>query len=79
MDPIQVKTLIGSYQKAIEKLDSQTDRLDESQQKKYALRKERFKALILSWQKISERELEQMESSLEESFNELESVWYSKQ
>jgi uncharacterized protein YukE len=76
MDPTQVQALVGRYHKAIGTLDSQTDRLDESQQKQYEQQKERFVAQIHSWQKASEREFEQMQSNLEESFNELESVWY---
>ena len=79
MDPVQVQTLVGRYHEAIRKLDSRIDRLSESEKKKYEQRKERFIAQIRSWQRASEREFGQLESNLEESFNELESVWYSAQ
>ena len=79
MDPQQVQKLVGRYHEAIRKLDSQMDRLSEAQKRQYEMKKERFIAQIRSWQKASEREFEQLESNLEESFNELESVWYSTQ
>jgi len=79
MDPVQVEQLVGRYQEAIKKLDSKIDRLDRTEKSKYEQRKERFIAQIRSWQRASEREFNQLESNLEESFNELESVWYSAQ
>ena len=79
MDPVQVQTLVGQYHEALEKLDSRINRLSEVEQIKYTQQKERFVAQIQSWQKASEREFNQLESNLEESYNELESVWYNAQ
>jgi len=77
MDPQQVQALVGSYYNKLKKLDSQAKQLTAGQQKEYAERKNRFIAQIRSWQKASQREYEQLESNLEQSFNELESTWYS--
>ena len=79
MDQQQVQALVGRYQAAIATLDSRADKLNDKEKAEYERKKDRFIAQIRSWQKASEREYEQLESNLEQSFNELESVWYSVQ
>lgn len=75
----RVQRLVERYKLEIKKLDSRSERLTASEKKRYEKLKERFIAQILSWQKAAEREFTQLESNLESSYNELESVWYTTQ
>ena len=79
MESQQVQTLVARYQAALKQLDQRIDRLSETEKKKYEKLRERFVAQIRSWQQVSQREYQQLESNLEESYNELEAVWFSVQ
>ena len=77
--PHQVQKLVDRYQKQLKRLDAHADKLSASEKKKYERLKERFIAQVKSWQQVSAREYAQVQSNLEEGYNELESVWYNVQ
>ncbi len=77
MNTPQVAELVGRYRKALEKLNSLTDKLSEPERNRYLKLKSRFEAQMTAWENISVTEPTQITSNLEESYNEIESIWYS--
>jgi uncharacterized protein YciW len=79
MNSPQVAELVGRYRKALEKLNGHSDKLSESQKNRYLKLKSRFEAQMTAWENISVTEPKQITANLEESYNEIESIWYSTQ
>lgn len=77
MESPQASVLVRRFRNALEKLDSKEDRLSESQKMQYRILKQRFEAQMNAWQNVSVSETDQMTRNLQESYNEIEAIWYS--
>jgi hypothetical protein len=79
MDTHQIYKLFDRYESAVDKLDSAIEPLSDTEKKQFQEVKTKFRQLLYSWKKTSQREYRQLESNLEESYRQLETVWYNAQ
>jgi|GEM_PF-2582690 len=76
MSSRQVQLLVERYRQALSRLNRLTDRLNESQRQRYVKLKNRFEAQLDAWEKMKVSETNQVNANLQESYHEIESIWY---